>query len=476
MVRVSIGDTSYMFGDGDVLGSNGTIAPEAFRDIPGIQSRHVLFIEQDNESFFLIPRNVIGESKLDGATIEQGVRQRIFDKHKLSLNEAQLLIQRISDHDVETGKSSSRKLGKDLGLLELIVDNIDDLIAVVDSKGNRVWNNSAYARVLGYTVEKLAGSQSLIEVHPDDLLIVQEAFRESISIGTSRRIEYRLRHSDGHYVYLESQGWVLPESGDRERLLVVISRDISLRKVLEHQQIAQMTDAANYVRSQLPVNLTDQVRTDWLYLPSTTLGGDALDFFWIDQHYLVFYLLDVVGHGVGSALLAISILQLLRQRGLKGAELKDPKSVLGALNRSFQMDEQGEKVFSIWYGVYDCQSRELRYAAAGHPPAILLRANPESNSEWLKARGLVIGASEVPTYEEASVTVPPEATLFIYSDGLFELSNSAGGMLGMDGFRDLLSGLYATRELNLENLLRSIQRIHGSDEFEDDASILQLKF
>ena len=43
-------------------------------------------------------------------------------------------------------------LGRDLRLLELIVDNIDDLIAVIDSQGRRVWNNAAYARVLGYSV------------------------------------------------------------------------------------------------------------------------------------------------------------------------------------------------------------------------------------------------------------------------------------------------------------------------------------
>ena len=105
-----------------------------------------------------------------------------------------------------------RTLGRDLRLLELIVDNIDDLIAVIDSQGRRVWNNAAYARVLGYSVESLAGSNSLIEVHPDDLPKVQGALRDSMLSGSGRRIEYRLRHRSGHYVYLESQGWVLPAS------------------------------------------------------------------------------------------------------------------------------------------------------------------------------------------------------------------------------------------------------------------------
>ena len=129
-----------------------------------------------------------------------------------------------------------RTLGRDLRLLELIVDNIDDLIAVIDTHGRRVWNNAAYARVLGYSIESLAGSNSLIEVHPDDLPKVQRALRDSVRTGSGRRIEYRLRHRSGHYVYLESQGWVLPASEDREQLLVVISRDISQRKELEERQ------------------------------------------------------------------------------------------------------------------------------------------------------------------------------------------------------------------------------------------------
>ncbi|MBV8418027.1 MAG: PAS domain-containing protein, partial [Verrucomicrobia bacterium] len=83
-------------------------------------------------------------------------------------------------------QEGNRPLGRDLRLLELIVDNIDDLIAVIDSQGRRVWNNAAYARVLGYSVESLTGSNSLIEVHPDDLPKVQGALRDSMLSGSGR--------------------------------------------------------------------------------------------------------------------------------------------------------------------------------------------------------------------------------------------------------------------------------------------------
>ncbi len=585
----------------------------------------------------------------------------------------------MSNSTESTEPSEKRTLGRDLRLLDLIVDNIDDLIAVIDSQGKRVWNNTAYARVLGYSVESLAGSNSLIEVHPDDLPKVQQALRDSVRTGSGRRIEYRLRHRSGHYVYLESQGWILPASEERGQLLVVISRDISQRKELEERQAllfeqqsrqakamaaivhsiefqrsdveqgskmaltflretlrsesaelwrldseteskfqcalttdatdthlagnprtlppglsavlrenrvialrddiaglqnfgvgismlsgnttqseleqiceallplgtkgllaaiwiggkpagflfsttrdltrswtiyernfcaaladlvsmliegrqrldtlqalqvsekminGQLADAASYVRSQLPVNLFDPVQTDWRYIPSSTLGGDALDFFWLDEDHLVIFLLDVVGHGVGSALLATSILHLLRQRALKDGDPLEPVSVLAALNRSFQMDEHGEKVFSIWYGVYDRISGIIRFAAAGHPPALLVSPGnggiPES--AWLKGKGLWIGATTVETFEGGSAIVAQDAELFVFSDGLYELSTTEGPMIGLDEFGNLLLNLCRTGGATLERVLSEVNRIHGSDQFEDDASILKVRF
>jgi sigma-B regulation protein RsbU (phosphoserine phosphatase) len=240
----------------------------------------------------------------------------------------------------------------------------------------------------------------------------------------------------------------------------------------------QLADAASYVRSQLPVNLFDSVRTDWRYLPSSALGGDALDFFWLNEDHMVIFLLDVVGHGVGSALLATSILHLLRQRALKDGDPLDPVSVLAALNRSFQMDEHGDKVFSIWYGVFDRVSGIIRFATAGHPPALLISPRAGANPEvsWLRGKGLWIGATATETFEGGSAIVAQDAELFVFSDGLYELTTPEGPMIGLDGFGQLLVDLHNTGAADLERVLIEVSRIHGSDQFEDDASILKVRF
>jgi PAS domain-containing protein len=185
MIRVSFANHEFIFKDGDVLGSGGTVDPAFFARFEGIRSRHVVFSETPTESFFLIPEEVDSIVRLDGVRIAHGVQQKITGRHSLILNEAGMLIEWSAENDLlgpnnETADEpefgvNQGALGTDLRLLELIVENIDDLIAVIDSRGRRVWNNAAYARVLGYSVDSLAGSNSLIEVHPDDLAKVQKA-------------------------------------------------------------------------------------------------------------------------------------------------------------------------------------------------------------------------------------------------------------------------------------------------------------
>jgi serine phosphatase RsbU (regulator of sigma subunit) len=99
---------------------------------------------------------------------------------------------------------------------------------------------------------------------------------------------------------------------------------------------AELAGAANYVRSLLPRPITEEhVSVDWCITPSAQLGGDGLGYHWKDSDRFVFYLLDVAGQGVKSALLSVSILDTLRSCALTDTDWNDPGGVLGALNRVY---------------------------------------------------------------------------------------------------------------------------------------------
>ncbi|NJK72167.1 MAG: response regulator [Synechococcaceae cyanobacterium SM2_3_60] len=85
---------------------------------------------------------------------------------------------------------------------------------------------------------------------------------------------------------------------------VQLKRDLRRQKEILEQELAE---AAEYVRSLLPEPLVSgAIQTAWAFIPSAQLGGDSFNYHWLDDDHLAIYLLDVSGHGVGSAL-AVSI-------------------------------------------------------------------------------------------------------------------------------------------------------------------------
>jgi len=92
------------------------------------------------------------------------------------------------------------------------------------------------------------------------------------------------------------------------------------------------------------------------------------------------YLIDVSGHGVGAALLSVSVMNTLRTQSLPDTDFKDPESVLNSLNTAFPGEENNDMFFTIWYGVYNKNSREFIYASGGHPPALLFDSSKSAVS------------------------------------------------------------------------------------------------
>ncbi len=153
----------------------------------------------------------------------------------------------------------------------------------------------------------------------------------------------------------------------------------------EERLAAELSEAAKYVISLLPERLSGEITTDWQFVPSVELGGDAFGYHWLDDNHLAIYLLDVCGHGVKAALLSISAINVLRNQTLAATDFLAPSEVLSGLNKVFQMDRHNDMYFTIWYGVYDKKSRRLTYSNGGHPAPILMagqRKKPLNRSNY----------------------------------------------------------------------------------------------
>jgi len=120
-------------------------------------------------------------------------------------------------------------------LFRLITENAGDMIAVVDITGQRLYNSPSYYKILGYSPGELQETSVLEQIHPEDQPLVEEAAREARQTGFGRRIEYRMRHKDGSWRYLESTASAIRDESERVEKLVIVNRDITARHRLENQ-------------------------------------------------------------------------------------------------------------------------------------------------------------------------------------------------------------------------------------------------
>ena len=126
-----------------------------------------------------------------------------------------------------------RRLAERDRLFQLITENAADMIAVIDSNGQRLYNSPAYSKILGYSPDELAATSSLEQVHPEDRDRVLQAGQKASLTGRGERLEYRIRHKDGSWRVLESTASALPGKDGKSDGLVIVNRDITDRKRVE---------------------------------------------------------------------------------------------------------------------------------------------------------------------------------------------------------------------------------------------------
>jgi sigma-B regulation protein RsbU (phosphoserine phosphatase) len=243
----------------------------------------------------------------------------------------------------------------------------------------------------------------------------------------------------------------------------------------------ELEAGVRYVRSLLPNPwLPDAngygVGLDWRYVPTTELGGDALGYHRLDADHLAVYLLDVTGHGLASALLGVTVLNVLRTGTLPNTDFRDPGAVLFGLNEAFPCEKHGEKFFTIWYGVYRPADRRLTWSGAGHPAALLYPGGGGPPTP-LDSQGPMIGMMPWPAFETSTVEVPAGSRLYVFSDGAQEIHKTDGSDWTVTEFNDTMSRFVADRPDGvMDELHRHIMALNGSPVLDDDFSMLEVRF
>ncbi|MGH7245223.1 MAG: SpoIIE family protein phosphatase [Phycisphaerales bacterium] len=235
----------------------------------------------------------------------------------------------------------------------------------------------------------------------------------------------------------------------------------------------ELHKAAEYVQSLLPAPMKSPLTIDWKFVPSASLGGDCFDYFAIDDDHVAMYLLDVCGHGVGPALLGVSAMNSVRTSSMGGADLHSPSSVLARLNSMFPMGTHGGMFFTIWYGVFCRSKRTISYSGGGHPPAMLIERGASGNvMRELECPGPPIGVVPDVAFETLRVEVPRNASLFLYSDGAFEVFPTPGKVWGVEGIHEFMKAQDVSTARCLERLFEKVKSMTETEVLADDFSAM----
>jgi serine phosphatase RsbU (regulator of sigma subunit) len=299
-------------------------------------------------------------------------------------------------------------------------------------------------------------------------------------------IQYPAWHAPGQSLWqFEQSGWKFPFiatlifgvsfqlyrtarerlEGKNRELQHAVELEIAERK-LHGQELQQ---AREIQQSLLPKEIpqVSGFEIEGAWEPASVVGGDYYDVIKLSETKVGICIADVVGKNVSAALLMANVQASVRAFA---TDSTTPSALCSRVNSVLCANIATGKFVTLFYAVLDAASGSLRYANAGHPLPILIRAN--GAVEELQNGGAVVGVFPDWKYEDSLVRLNPGDRLLLFTDGITE-----AGLPGGDEFGEqrLVAGARAsagksTTELKA-CLLADVKRFCAS-QLRDDATLI----
>ena len=193
------------------------------------------------------------------------------------------------------------------------------------------------------------------------------------------------------------------------------------------------------------------------------------DFFTVQEtrNGMMLSLGDVCGKGLAAGMWVTHLAGLV---SMHSAVNPQPQSVVAAINRDFRQ-MPAMPLTSLFQACLDPMSGTLEYCNAGHPPALLLRA--DGTVEELSAGGPLLGAIATDSYVQGRVQLQAGDTLLIYSDGILDSTNPVGEQFGHQRWEEHVRQVRsADADVLVLSLLGAVQDFAGGYPIQDDMSLV----
>ena len=249
---------------------------------------------------------------------------------------------------------------------------------------------------------------------------------------------------------------------------------------LEHELAIAREVQAQLFPTEKPV--VQGVDIEAVCRPARVVSGDYYDFLPLGPGRLGLALADISGKGISAALIMASLQAALRSEVLRntpghsdgGGRLPNTADVVRHLNRHLFRSTSSERYATLFFAVYDGESRCLHYTNAGHLPPLVIT---DSGVSKLEAGGMVVGLFHDVAYEQATAEIGAGGTLIAYSDGLIEPENVFGEELGAARLLDVaLRQRDASPHHMAEAMMSAAEEWAGSPEQADDMTVVIARF
>ena len=158
-------------------------------------------------------------------------------------------------------------------------------------------------------------------------------------------------------------------------------------------------------------------------IPSLYLSGDFTDYFTVDEHYVVFFMADVSGHGSSSAFATVLLKNLFARKRSDYLRRNDdtilsPVEMLKLANIEL-LDLDVGKYATMVVAVMDISANTLQYSVAGHLPLPVLVS--DVGAQYLEGKGNAVGMLKDASFEQFELELPNAFMLALFSDGILEI-------------------------------------------------------
>ena len=332
---------------------------------------------------------------------------------------------------------------------------------------------------------------SRLEARPYDLLLMDLNYERDTTSGCEGLdLLSQVRARDGLLPVVVMTGWSSVETAveamrrgarnyvckpwNNDSLVTLVRREIEAGSALRHDHgdaVREMEQAQAVQRALLPDQLPAVASCDLAarWEPASRFGGDCYDAVALDASHLALSIGDVCGKGLPAALLMTHLQASVRAFA---SPQTLPEAVVASVNRALCRHGDLHRFVTLFYSVYDVESRVLRFCNAGHNPPVLARA--DGSIERLATGGTIAGVFEEAVYEAGQVRLRPGDRLVLFTDGVTEAGSNHGAEFGDDR---LVAAVHATKALDAagiaDRVFADVQAHCGASQ--DDATVVVLR-